>query len=192
MTSGPSGPEVHLVTGERGAGKTTFCRVLVEAARSARPRLVAAGILSLKVLVDGAEVAIDAVDVASGQRRRLAFRRAGTDAAAGPSTIRWQFDAGALAWGDALLRSATPCDLLVIDELGPLEFDRGEGWVGGLAAVDGAAYLAAFVAVRPELLGRARRRWPQALPIRIESADQAAAAARRSALELRRRPGCRG
>jgi len=175
---------VHLVTGERGAGKTTFCRVLVETARSARPGTLAAGILSQKVLVGGEEAAIEAVDVASGQRRRLAVLRRGTDAADGPSTIRWQFDAAILAWGDAVLRSATPCELLVVDELGPLEFQRDEGWRSGLAAVDSGAYRAAFVVVRPELLDRALRRWPQALVIRIESADRAAAAARRSALEL--------
>jgi nucleoside-triphosphatase THEP1 len=27
-----------------------------------------------------------------------------------------------------MLKSATPCDLLVVDELGPLEFERREGW----------------------------------------------------------------
>jgi nucleoside-triphosphatase THEP1 len=175
---------VHLVTGERGVGKTTFCRLLVEAARSARPGIAVAGILSLKALVEGAEAAIEAIDVASGQRRRLAVRRRETDAADGPSTTRWQFTAAALAWGDTVLRAATPCELLVVDELGPLELERGEGWRSGLAAVDSGAYRDAFVVVRPELLDQVRRRWPHAFVIRIESADRAAAAARRSALEL--------
>ena len=37
-------------------------------------------------------------------------------------------DAEVLAWGTRILQQATPCDLLVVDELGPLKFERGEGW----------------------------------------------------------------
>lgn len=181
MTAAPPRPGLRLVTGEQGAGKTTFCRVLVETVRQRRPDLSVAGILSLKVLVEGEEAAIEAVDLASGERRCLASRREPAATADGPATIRWQFEAAALAWGDAALRSATPCDLLVIDELGPLEWERDAGWAAGLAAVDGAAYRAAFVVVRPQLLERARRRWPQSRSILILNADQAASRARTAA-----------
>ncbi len=51
-----------------------------------------------------------------------------------------------------MLESATPCDLLIVDELGPLEFERNEGWPAGLAAIDSAAYKVGVVVIRPELL----------------------------------------
>lgn len=185
MTGTASHGDLYLVSGERGAGKTTFCGALVETALSMHPGLLAAGVLSPKVMEAGEQTAIDVVDITTARRRRLASRRGGAGLPGGPATIRWQFSAGALAWGDAVLRSATPCDLLVVDELGPLEFERKEGWPSGLAAVDSAAFKVAFVVVRPDLLGTARARWPRARLIRIENAEGAVAAARRSADELR-------
>ena len=125
------------------------------------------------------EAAIEVVDVASGQHRRLATRRKESDTRDGPTTLRWQFDAEALAWGDAVLRAATPCDLLVVDEVGPLEFERGEGWMGGLAAVDSMAFATAFVVVRPGFLDRALDRWPGTRVTEIDNATAAEAAARR-------------
>lgn len=189
MRPAGSGGAISVVTGARGTGKTTFCSVLVDAARSRRPGLAAGGILSPKILRSGREVAISVVDVASGDHRRLATRREPADPYDGPFTTRWRFDVDALAWGDTILRSATPCDLLIVDELGPLEFERGEGWTGGLAAVDTGAYGAAFVVVRPELVDRALERWQQAGVLGIGSATEAAVAAWRSGIGLFRRLG---
>ena len=62
-----------------------------------------------------------------------------------------------LIWGNHVLSNSTPCDLLVVDELGPLEIDRGTGWQAGLAAVDSKEYAVAVVVVRAELLGRILR-----------------------------------
>ncbi|MBN2114014.1 MAG: hypothetical protein JW785_07805 [Acidimicrobiia bacterium] len=182
MTSGTQPPQ-YLITGERGAGKTTFCSGLVTAVRSRHPGLLVAGILSPKVFVGGQEHAIDAVDLASGQRRRLARRRA-LPAATESATPRWEFDAAALAWGEGVLRSATPCALLVVDELGPLELEHGEGWPAGLQAVDGGAYRVALVVVRPTLLPPARRRWPRAQLLSVSDPEQAVAAARETAAAL--------
>lgn len=184
MSTASSRGTVHVVTGERCAGKTTFCRVLVNEARSHSARLAVAGVLSPKVFLQGREAAIEVVDVASGHHRRLATLRDEGDPSDQPSTIRWRFDADALAWGDTVLRSATPCDLLVVDEVGPLEFKRGEGWIGGLTAVDSAAYGDAFVVVRSELVERALDRWPGARVIHIDNATEAEVAGRRSALRL--------
>lgn len=52
-----------------------------------------------------------------------------------------------------------PCDLLIVDELGPLEFNRGEGWIAGLTAVDSGSYQSALVVIRPSLLKMAYQRW---------------------------------
>lgn len=163
----------------------------MSAARDACPGLRVAGILSPKAARPGEAEVIEALDPASGQRLLLARRRPSVSPHAGSATPRWAFDPAALAWGETLLRAATPCDLLVVDELGPLEFERAEGWVGGLAAVDGGAYRVALVVVRPRLLGHARRRWPRARLLTLVDPARAAATARALAAELapRLRPG---
>ena len=61
-----------------------------------------------------------------------------------------------------------PPRLLVVDELGPLEFVRGVGLMAGLAAVDEGRYAAAFVVVRPALVDEALRRWPDATVLDVE------------------------
>ncbi|MGB4675600.1 MAG: nucleoside-triphosphatase, partial [Aggregatilineales bacterium] len=66
-------PRVALVTGDSGAGKTTWCRSLVEAARQRGLRV--AGLLSPPVFEQGVKTGIDLLDLTTGERRRLAARR---------------------------------------------------------------------------------------------------------------------
>jgi hypothetical protein len=159
----PAGPPARLlVTGERGAGKTEFCRVLVEAVRALPGSPAVGGVISPRVYEGGEQVGIDVEDLRTGRRLRLAALRPAGEPAPSEATKLWRFDEEALAWGDRVLRSATPCGLLVVDELGSLEFEEGRGWLGGLAAVDSGAFTAAVVVVRPRLLPEARRRWTSA------------------------------
>lgn len=51
----------------------------------------------------------------------------------GPKTKQWAFIEETILWGSEVLAHATPRDLLVLDELGPIEFERGEGWVQGFS-----------------------------------------------------------
>ncbi len=168
-------PLLFLITGSRGAGKTTFCSRLVDAAREAGWR--AAGVLSRPVFEGARRTAIDAEDLRTGETRRLANAVApGSGAAPSsgqvtPGTKGWQFDPAALAWGDQILAASTPCDLLVVDELGPLEFERGEGWQSGLAAVDSRQYAIALVVIRAELLGEALLRWGEANLVEIDTPE---------------------
>lgn len=152
-----------IVTGERGAGKTTFCTRLIELARSAGKSI--GGVLSPAVVVDGDKLGIDVIDLCTNERRRLADRFNATNR--GPNTQRWSFHADSVAWGNAVLRAATPCDVLIVDELGTLEFDRGEGWQAGLRAIDSGNYRLGVVVIRPELLDVALLRWPHAHVIDI-------------------------
>jgi nucleoside-triphosphatase len=145
-----------LLTGGRGAGKTRWCEALARAGRDAG--LAVAGLVSPPVLADGEKTGIDLLDVASGERRRLAERaRADLPGTAG---LGWHFDPEALVLGNALLARVEPCDLLLVDELGPLEFGRGSGFAAAFALLDERRYRLAVVVVRPTLVAAARARWP--------------------------------
>jgi nucleoside-triphosphatase len=119
------------------------------------------GLLSPSLFRDGRKVGIEAVDLASSDHRQLAALR--EDNAARVSTPRWAFDPEALAWANQVLAEADDSDLLVIDELGPLEFKRGKGLTAGLARLDAGDYRVAAVVVRSALLPQALQRWPDAI-----------------------------
>jgi nucleoside-triphosphatase len=158
-----------IVTGDRGAGKTIFCARLIELARSSGRSI--GGVLSPAVFEEGEKIGIDAIDLRTRERRRLADRF--DPAQQGPSTRRWSFHADTIKWGNTVLQSVTSCDVLIVDELGTLEFDRGEGWIVGLNAIDAGDYRLGVVVIRPELLNAAQQRWPQAQVIEIIDVEQA-------------------
>ncbi len=165
-------PLLFLITGSRGAGKTTFCSQLVQAAREAGWQV--AGLLSRPVCEGPLRTAIDAEDLRTGETRRLANAVSPDSGQVTPGTKGWQFDPAALEWGNQVLAASTPCDLLVVDELGPLEFERGAGWQAGLAAVDTRQYAIALVVVRAELLGEALLRWGEANLVEIDTPEDSA------------------
>jgi nucleoside-triphosphatase THEP1 len=144
-----------LITGELERGKTTLCRHLVIRARAAGWRV--RGVLSPGVFEGSCKTAIDLIDLATHEKRRLALRETPTG---GPHTERWHFIPETLDWGEKILNRATPCDLLVVDELGPLELVRGEGWQAGIEAVNSRSYKLAGVVIRPTLLDIALEKWP--------------------------------
>lgn len=150
--------QLFLVTGLRGVGKTTWCGELIALARQRGLRV--AGLWSPPVFENGRKIGIDLVDLASDARRRLANLRGKETAAV--ATIQWAFDADVIAWGSAALQTLPPHDLLVLDELGPLEFMRGEGFTAALDVLDAGAYRVAVVVIRPSLLPEAQARWPHA------------------------------
>lgn len=150
-----------LITGTSGSGKTTWCEALVDQARQTGIR--PAGLLSPPVVEGGRKTGIDLLDLKSKERRRLAWQRSSETAVqSGPATVGWLFDSHVLAWGDRLLHelASRPQDLLVLDEIGPLELERGQGWQSGIRLIDRRGYRLACVVVRPSLLPAARERWP--------------------------------
>lgn len=159
-------PILFLITGSRGSGKTTFCDLLARSAREAGWNV--AGIISRPVFEGSQRTAIDAEDLSSGAVRRLAVRSQSPT----PGSKHWAFDDAALDWGNHVFSNSTPCDLLIVDELGPLEIDRGEGWQAGLAAVNSKAYAVAVVVVRAELLGSILVRWSDANLVEIDTPEE--------------------
>lgn len=156
---------LHLVSGERGSGKTQVCAGLAQLLSLYGEDL--AGLISPGVFGDGRKTGIEAYDLRGRERRRLASLCEPDRA----ETCAWNFETETLAWGDEVLRQATPCSVLIVDELGPLEFIEGRGWTSGLDALDGRAYRMAVATIRPGLLESALQRWLGAHVYRLESID---------------------
>jgi hypothetical protein len=144
---------IVVLAGESGCGKTTLCARVIDLARA--HGLIVTGVLTPPRFADGNKVGLDVEAVRTGQRRPLAAHLGCTD---GPATESWRFHADGLAWGTIVLRCAAPCDLLVIDELGPLELTHGLGWQVGLDSLRIGHYRLALVTVRPGLLSRLQGR----------------------------------
>jgi iron complex transport system ATP-binding protein len=159
------GEDTHqliLVTGLSGAGKTTWCKQLAKLA--CNQNLSVGGILSPGLYRDGKKVGIGVVDLQSGEERQLAHLHDKEKTSL--STPRWSFNQEVMGWADLILKDlSSPLDLLIIDELGPLEFLRNEGLTSGLELIDKKNYKTACVVVRSSLLPKALQRWPDALVI---------------------------
>ncbi|MGD1993015.1 MAG: nucleoside-triphosphatase [Anaerolineae bacterium] len=144
---------IILISGERGVGKTTVCHRIVAQAREAG--YDCGGILTLRT--DGPSERI-AVDVRSGERRPLTAREGGIRLG------QFQFSPDTLNWGTETLARAAPCDLLVVDEIGPLEIERQEGWVVALDLLRMGQFELALVVVRPELVHDVQMQLPSSAP----------------------------
>lgn len=138
---------ILVVSGSRGAGKTTLILGLARALGASGLRV--GGIASpLERGRDGRPLAIDALDLGTGERRRLATRGAEGDAAVpaegaeGREGRPLSFSAETFAWAEERFRAAARGDfgLVALDEIGPIEVDEGRGFfplVGLVTAVAG-------------------------------------------------------
>ena len=147
--------KIFLVSGEFQTGKTNLCLDIYQLAQEARVRV--GGVISPAAFEGDKKTAIDVLDLKSGTRKRLAELR--TSHQTDLETQRWSFDSEVVDWGNKMLEEAVPCDLLIIDELGPLEFQRGEGWVNGFDVIENGEYSTALIVVRPSLIDEAARLW---------------------------------
>lgn len=157
--------KLSIITGPSGSGKSDWCAQLVEEAKAGGKRV--GGLLSQPVLEDGVKIGIDLVDIATGEAHRLANPR--QEVVDELTTECWQLKRKTLDWANKILRELAPCDLVVIDELGPLEFLREDGLNEGVRLIDDLRFPRIVVVVRPGLLPQALDRWPAAQVIDIHS-----------------------
>jgi len=152
-----------ILTGPSGSGKSSYCLRLFR--RASALGLHPQGLISLPVLEANRKIGIDLLDLSSGTRRRLAVRRG--KGIGGVATEDWQFDPLTLQWGNQILARIRNSSLVIIDELGPLEFYHREGWQAAFTLVEKRAYHWAVVVVRPALLSLALAGWSWAEVLQI-------------------------
>ncbi len=138
----------YVLTGGRNSGKTLVCNDLAAEAR-ARDMDVAGIMTSLS----GPELQAprEVIDLRTGASRLFGVP---THAGSDPLAPGWALQAEVFEWASGVLTRATPCDLLIVDEIGPLELVGGRGWVVALEVVRRRDYGAALVVCRPDLLDR--------------------------------------
>ena len=158
ISKGKSFQQLYLLSAASGAGKTTWCLEFVR--QSHKQGLIVSGLLSPAVFNGGQKNGIDLLDLATQERRRLAFRPSSNQGETGLVTGAWCLDRDTLTWGNQCLRKQDDADILVLDEIGPLEFIHGKGLLAGLKLIDSGNYRLAIVTIRPSLLENALQRWP--------------------------------
>jgi nucleoside-triphosphatase THEP1 len=152
LSRGAAGRTLVLLIGASGAGKTAACAQLVgQAEQHGR---TCAGLLSPARFSDGLKSGIDVLELRTGARRRLAET---TAPAQGPAAGRYRFHAAALAWGARRLEEIGSCDVLIVDEIGPLELERGEGWANAIGILRAGDYRLAVATIRPTLVPALKR-----------------------------------
>jgi nucleoside-triphosphatase len=147
---------IVLLSGDIRIGKTSVCEKLVALAQAQGRQL--RGVLTPALYSEqGDKVGFEALDVSDGDRWNLARTEGDLG---GPRVGAYTFDAAALERAIALLRAAIHqgSDLLIIDEIGPLELFRGGGFAPILEELplQGPGHI--LLVVRRALVEELRRR----------------------------------
>jgi nucleoside-triphosphatase THEP1 len=153
---------IRIVTGEWGSGKSTLCRRVAAEARAYG--LAVAGVLTEESGLGGAATR-RVTDLRSTESRHFGTQSKSVSGAkdtgapvSDPLTPSWLYDEGVFRWGNNVLARSTPCDLLVVDELGPLEILGDRGWFTAFEVLRRRQFGTALVVCRPALVGNLQER----------------------------------
>jgi len=153
---------IVFVTGTPDAGKTQVCRRVAELARHKGLRV--SGLITEARRLASGRIVQTVVNLRTGERRRLADY-VGVDegepigrGVAG--RFSWTFVGDSVRWGRHELArcQSSSTDLLIIDQLGPLEMMAGSGWANAVDVLRAARFDVALVVVNPLVLGELHRR----------------------------------
>lgn len=144
-----SGRPCLLLTGERQAGKTTLCARIVQALQTEGQQIN--GLLTQHTGPHDLEV----TELSGGARYALTLP---FESQAGFCLPEFCFSPEALTRSQRALHTGFPSHVFLVDELGPLEFWRGVGWMDVFPLLREAEYAVAVLVIRPELLATAMAR----------------------------------
>jgi nucleoside-triphosphatase THEP1 len=159
--SSPKG-RIFIISGQIGSGKSTFLRKQIISLRKSGRQIQG-------LVTEERNGERWTIDLSTGHAWILAHPNSGQP---GISTPRYVFDAEGISHANAVLRRTVGTDVLIIDELGPLELLRQEGWVTALEILDRAEFNEAYIVIRESLINVAQSRWPESEILRPESLTQ--------------------
>jgi nucleoside-triphosphatase THEP1 len=144
---------VFFLTGDSGAGKSTLALELARQLK--RLGVSVAGLAAPGLWDSGVRAGFDLIDLSREESRPLC-RRVGpsTWPQAGP----FRFSPEAVAFGLRALAEGEDADVLIIDEIGPLELG-GRGWAEALDRLSRKRRKPMIWVVRPALLDAVSARW---------------------------------
>jgi nucleoside-triphosphatase THEP1/phosphoglycolate phosphatase-like HAD superfamily hydrolase len=163
---------IVCLTGAPGAGKTGVSQRVAELTRHKGLRV--SGLITEARRLASGRIVQTVVNLRTGERRRLADY-IGVDkgepigrGVAG--RFSWTFVSDSVRWGrhelDRCLTGST--DLLVVDQLGPLELVAGSGWANAVDVLRARRFDLAVVVVNPLVLTELRRRLGDASAVAVE------------------------
>lgn len=144
--------KITVVTGERGAGKTKYCLEQVLAVRE--KGWVVRGILSPAIYDAGRKTGFYLRNLENDEQRLSGTLN--PDINLGGQFRHWSIDTSVFEWGNQILSAIDVCDLFVIDELGPLEFEEKKGYTAAFDCLKNADFQQALVVIRPECIANFR------------------------------------
>lgn len=146
---------IFILTGRTNQGKTSFTRQLIEELQ--KEALTVRGFVTLGNTNDSSRNAYNIKDILSGKETALCSTQ--TDAQK-PHYGRFYFEESGIEKGcDTIAQTLThPTDLLVIDELGPMEIND-RGWAPAIEKVVENNACAQFWVVREKLVKPLMRKW---------------------------------
>lgn len=160
--------QIFLITGATGSGKTSLItNTLTEINKVG---LKTTGIYSPARFENRVKTGIFTVDLSTGEKELLAIHQPGWDPK-NPAR-EWKMDPEVLKWGDDVIRNSVPTTVLVIDELGYLEFEKKKGWTSAFTIISEGDYKIAIVVIRPGLLEQALIKFENAEIITVEDPTQ--------------------
>jgi len=159
--------KINLISGERGTGKTQFCERLIKTL--IENNLDIQGLISPGIYRNGKRICITVKDISSSKSKRLAVWSPGWD----PEypEREWKMQGEAIIWGNNIISHFSSCDVIIFDEIGYLELEKGTGWSEVFKVLKKGNYTCAFIVVRPSLLKLALAQWPQSNIIRVKNGD---------------------
>lgn len=143
--------QISLLTGERQIGKSTLCRILVTALQ--QHDVDVSGLLTSQP----EDHALEVTEVRGARRYRLTYP---FDSEQGIALTHFRMNPEAMRRSTRALKDSFPTQVFLLDEIGPLELIRGEGWVDVFELLQTATYQVAYLVVRPALLGAAVQQIP--------------------------------
>ena len=155
-------PEIFLITGEVNSGKSTYLYDIFQQYKDRSP----SGIIAPGVFDNGVKTGYDVIDLATGERKRLAVSSPPEEAYF--KVGRYYFLKKSFEFAKEALTALKPDGIVFIDEIGPLEL-AGEGYCNCVHEIAKSGAEAAYAAVRSVCINEAVKKFFSANKVSLKT-----------------------